>query len=141
MTFDGGEGVGPTRVEAEHVSKSYGGAPIIGDYSQRIMRGDRVGLIGANGSGKTTLLKLLVGELEPDSGTIRRGARLQIAYFDQQREQLDPDRTVADTVNDGNDTVFVNGVPRHVISYLADFCSHGRAVFLGEALSGGERSR
>ena len=142
MTFDGGEASARLVFEAEHVSKSYGGAPIIGDYSQRIMRGDRVGLIGANGSGKTTLLKLLVGELEPDSGTIRRGARLQIAYFDQQREQLDPDRTVADTVNDGNDTVFVNGVPRHVIGYLADFLfPRERAVSPVKLLSGGERNR
>ena len=142
MAFDSGEASGRLVFEAEHVSKSYGAAPIIRDYSQRILRGDRVGLIGPNGSGKTTLLKLLVGELRPDSGTIRRGARLQIAYFDQQREQLDPERTVADTVNDGNDTVFINGMARHVIGYLADFLfPRERAVSPVKLLSGGERNR
>jgi ATP-binding cassette subfamily F protein uup len=99
-------------------------------------------LIGPNGSGKTTLLRLLVGELTPDSGTIRRGARVTVAYFDQQREQLDPDRTVADTVNDGNDTVLINGVPRHVMGYLADFLfPRERAVSPVRLLSGGERNR
>jgi len=142
MSFDPGDASGRLVFEADHVSKSYGNAPIIRDYSQRILRGDRVGLIGPNGSGKTTLLKLLVGELPPDSGTIRRGARLEIAYFDQQREQLDPDRTVADTVNDGNDTVLVNGVARHVIGYLADFLfPRERAVSPVKLLSGGERNR
>ncbi len=76
---------------AEHVSKSFGPIPVVRDYTQRILRGDRIGLVGPNGSGKTTLLKLLVGELEPDAGTIARGARVQIAYFDQQRDELDPD--------------------------------------------------
>jgi ABC transport system ATP-binding/permease protein len=142
MSFDSGDPSARLVFEAEHVTKSYGETAIIRGYSQRIIRGDRVGLIGPNGSGKTTLLKLLVGELEPDSGTIRRGARLQIAYFDQQREQLDPERTVADTVNDGNDTVFVNGVPRHVIGYLADFLfPRERAVSPVGLLSGGERNR
>src|SRR4029453_2151424 len=86
--------------EAEHVSKSFGDTTVIRDYSQRILRGDRIGLVGPNGSGKTTLLRMLVGDLAPDSGTIRRGTRLQIAYFDQQRSELDPDRSVADTVSD-----------------------------------------
>jgi ABC transport system ATP-binding/permease protein len=142
MSLDAGEASARLVFEAKHVSKSYGEVPIIRDYSQRIIRGDRVGLIGPNGSGKTTLLRLLVGELLPDLGTIRRGARLQIAYFDQQREQLDPDRTVADTVHDGNDTVVVNGAPRHVISYLADFLfPRERAVSPVKLLSGGERNR
>ncbi len=128
--------------EAENVSKSYGGVPIVQGYTQRIVRGDRIGLIGPNGSGKTTLLRLLVGEIEPDGGTIRRGARVQIAYFDQQREQLDPERSVADSVNDGNDTVIVNGQPRHVIGYLADFLfPRERAMSPVKSLSGGERNR
>jgi ABC transport system ATP-binding/permease protein len=128
--------------EADCVSKAFAGVTVIRDYSQRIMRGDRIGLIGPNGSGKTTLLRMLVGEIDPDRGEIRRGARLQIAYFDQQREQLDPDATVADTVNEGNSTVVVNGQPRHVIGYLGDFLfPRERAQSPVRSLSGGERNR
>jgi ATP-binding cassette subfamily F protein uup len=142
MTIDAGHASGRLVFEAEGVSKALGGTPVIRNYSQRILRGDRVGLIGPNGSGKTTLLRLLIGELEPDSGTVRRGARLQIAYYDQQREQLDPDRTVADIVGDGNDTVVVNGEPRHIIGYLADFLfPRERALSPVRSLSGGERNR
>ncbi|HET7619759.1 MAG TPA: ATP-binding cassette domain-containing protein [Vicinamibacterales bacterium] len=142
MAIDAGEASGKLVFEAEHVSKSYGDLVVIRDYSQRILRGDRVGLIGPNGSGKSTLLRLLVGELEPDAGTIRRGTRLQIAYYDQQREQLDPEKTVADTVNEGNTTVVVNGEPRHVIGYLADFLfPRERAQSPVKSLSGGERNR
>jgi ATP-binding cassette subfamily F protein uup len=127
---------------AKDVSKSYDGVPVVQDYSQRILRGDRIGLIGPNGSGKTTLLRLLVGELAPESGEIERGTRLQIAYFDQQREALDPDATVADVVNDGNSTVVVNGQPRHVLGYLGDFLfPRERAVSPVRTLSGGERNR
>ena len=110
--------------------------------SLRVMRGDRVGLIGPNGSGKTTLLRLLIGELEPDPGEVRRGANVQIAYYDQQREQLDPERTVFDTVGDGNDTVTVNGQTQHVHGYLRDFLFPAeRAHSPVKALSGGERNR
>jgi ATP-binding cassette subfamily F protein uup len=106
------------------------------------MRGDRIGLIGPNGAGKTTLLRLLVGEIAPDSGEVRRGANVAIAYFDQQREQLDPQRTVVDTVADGNDTVTVGGVTRHVHGYLEDFLfPPERARSPVKALSGGERNR
>jgi ATP-binding cassette subfamily F protein uup len=141
MGLDGGEASGRVVFEAEHVGKNYDGAPIVRKYSHRILRGDRIGLIGPNGSGKTTLLRLLVGELEPDQGTIRRGTRLQIAYFDQQRQQLDPDRTVADSVSDSG-TVIVNGQPRHVIGYLADFLfPRERAQSPVRSLSGGERNR
>jgi ABC transport system ATP-binding/permease protein len=142
MGIDASEASGKLVFEVTRVSKSFGGEPVIAGFSQRIFRGDRVGLIGPNGSGKSTLLKLLVGELEPDAGEIRRGTRLQVAYFDQQREQLDPEKTVADTVNDGNDTLMVNGQPRHVLGYLADFLfPKERAQSPVKSLSGGERNR
>ncbi len=142
MTVDASDTSGRLVFEAEHVSKSYDGIPIVRDYSQRIMRQDRIGLVGPNGSGKTTLLKLIVGEIAPDEGTIKQGARVQIAYFDQQREQLDPERSVADSVHDGNDTIIVNGQPRHIIGYLADFLfPRERAGSPVKSLSGGERNR
>ena len=142
MAIDGSASSGKLVFDADHVFKRFGDRTVIADYSQRVMRGDRVGLIGPNGSGKSTLLRLLVGELEPDEGTIRRGARLQVAYFDQQREQLDPERTVIDTVNDGNTTIVVNGQPRHVLGYLADFLfPKERAQSPVQSLSGGERNR
>ena len=142
LAIDDSDASGRLVFHADHVSKSLGGAPIVCDYSQRIMRGDRVGLIGPNGSGKTTLLRLLVGEIEPDSGRVVRGARVQVAYFDQQREQLDPDLTVADSVADGNTTVTVNGQPKHVMGYLAEFLfPRERAVSPVRTLSGGERNR
>jgi ATP-binding cassette subfamily F protein uup len=142
MGIDASEPSGRLVFEAERVSKSLGGVPVVRNYSHRILRGDRVGLIGPNGSGKTTLLRLLVGEIDPDAGEIRRGTRLQIAYFDQQREELDPERSVSDTVSEGNATVVINGQPRHVIGYLADFLfPRERAWSPVKALSGGERSR
>ena len=142
LAIDDSESSGRLVFEAERVSKSLGGAVIVRDYSQRIFRGDRIGLIGPNGSGKTTLLRLLVGELEPDEGRIRTGTRLQVAYFDQQREQLDPEATVADSVAEGNTTIVVNGQPRHIIGYLADFLfSRERAQSPVRSLSGGERNR
>jgi len=107
-----------------------------------VMRGDRVGLIGPNGSGKTTLLKVLLGELPPDTGEVRRGANVQIAYYDQQREQLDPERTVWETVADGHDTVTINDRSQHVHGYLRDFLfPPERAMSPVKALSGGERNR
>jgi ATP-binding cassette subfamily F protein uup len=128
--------------EADDISKRYGDTVIVDHFSTRVLRGDRIGLIGPNGAGKTTLLKMLLGELQPDTGEVRHGANLQVAYFDQQREQLDPERTVADTVADGGDTVVVNGQPRHVIGYLRDFLFPAeRARSPVKALSGGERNR
>ena len=128
--------------EAEAVSKAFGGTPIVRDASFRVMRRDRVGLIGPNGSGKTTLLRMLMGELEPDGGEIRRGTNVHIAYYDQQREQLDPERTVFETVGEGNDTVTINGRTQHVHGYLRDFLfSAERANSPVKALSGGERNR
>jgi ABC transport system ATP-binding/permease protein len=130
--------------EAKHVSRSFGDPPrpIIRDFSCRIMRGDRVGLIGPNGVGKTTLLRILLGELQPDEGEIRQGTNVEVAYYDQQRERLDPDRTVFDTIGEGNDTVTANGRTRHVNAYLNDFLfSKERAQSPVRALSGGERNR
>ncbi|MEO8260388.1 MAG: ATP-binding cassette domain-containing protein [Acidobacteriota bacterium] len=128
--------------EAKGVSKSYGDKPVVRDFTTRVIRGDRIGLIGPNGTGKTTALRLLLGAIEPDRGTVRHGANVQIAYYDQQREQLDPERTVFDTVGDGNDTVVVNGQPRHVNGYLSDFLfAPERARSPVKALSGGERNR
>ncbi len=142
LAVDDGQSTGKLVFEAERVSKSFGGRPIVRDYSQRILRGDRIGLIGPNGSGKTTLLRLLVGEMPPDTGEVRQGSRLQIAYFDQQREQLDPDATIADSVNEGNTTILVNGQPRHIVGYLADFLfPRERAQSPVRSLSGGERNR
>ncbi len=130
-------------LEVGRVSKSFDGrAFVVRDFSARVMRGDRVGLIGANGSGKTTLLKLLIGELDPDDGEVRRGANVQIAYYDQQREQLDPERTVWETVADGLETVTINGATQHVFGYLRDFLfPPERAQSPVRALSGGERNR
>ena len=128
--------------EAETVTKSFDGRPILTDFAVRVMRGDRVGLIGPNGSGKTTLLKVLLGELPPDTGEVRRGANVQIAYYDQQREQLDPERTVWETVADGHDTVTINDRSQHVHGYLRDFLfPPERAMSPVKALSGGERNR
>ena len=128
--------------EADRISKSFDGRAVVRDASFRVMRRDRVGLIGPNGSGKTTLLRMLMGELEPDSGEVRLGTNVQIAYYDQQREQLDPERTVFETVGDGNDTVTVNGRTQHVHGYLRDFLfDAARANSPVKALSGGERNR
>ena len=128
--------------EADGISKSFGERPVILDFSARVMRGDRIGLIGPNGSGKTTLLKLLLGDIGPDGGEVRHGANVQIAYYDQQREQLDPERTVWETVADGHDTVTVNGRTQHVHGYLRDFLfAPERAQSPVKALSGGERNR
>jgi ATP-binding cassette subfamily F protein uup len=128
--------------EARGVAKSYGEKTILRGFSTRIMRGDRIGLIGPNGAGKTTLLRLLLGEIEPDEGDVRRGANVQVAYYDQQREQLDPERTVFETIGDGNDWVTIDGNPRHVNAYLADFLfPPERASSPVKALSGGERNR
>ena len=129
--------------EAEDVSFAFAGSPaVVKNFSARVMRGDRIGLIGPNGAGKTTVLRLLLGELAPGTGAVRRGANVQVAYYDQQREQLDPDRSVVDTIGDGSDTVTVNGQPRHVHGYLQDFLfSPERARSPVRALSGGERNR
>jgi ABC transport system ATP-binding/permease protein len=128
--------------ETTDVGKIFGERVVVRGFSARIMRGDRVGVIGSNGAGKTTLLRMLLGELEPDEGEVRHGANVQVAYYDQQREQLDPERTVFDTIGDGNEMVTVAGRPRHVNGYLRDFLfPPERASSPVKALSGGERNR
>jgi ABC transport system ATP-binding/permease protein len=129
--------------EAERISKSYGETPIVRDFSIRIQRGDRIGLVGPNGAGKTTLLKMLTGELAPDAGKITLGVNLQMATLDQGRATLDPNTSVRDTLTGGRgDSVFVGGQTRHVVGYMRDFLfapeQAGTAV---SALSGGERGR
>jgi ATP-binding cassette subfamily F protein uup len=116
--------------------------PILQGLSTTIMRGDRIGIVGPNGAGKTTLLRVLLGSLEPTSGTVRLGTNLQIAFFDQLRDQLDDEKTVADNVSDGYETVTIDGKPRHVIGYLQDFLFEpDRARLPVKFLSGGERNR
>jgi ATP-binding cassette subfamily F protein uup len=128
--------------EAENVSFSYDGRPIIKELSTTIMRGDRIGIIGPNGSGKTTLLRLLLGELQPQAGEIKLGTRREVVYFDQLREQLDLDKSVQENVGEGNDTLIINGSSRHIIGYLQDFLfSPERARSPVSILSGGERNR
>jgi ATP-binding cassette subfamily F protein uup len=129
-------------VEATGVEAGYADHPVLREFSTTILRGDRVGIIGPNGSGKSTLLRVLLGTLSPRIGTVRLGSRLTIAYSDQLREQLDGERTVAENLGDGNDTVIVNERPRHVIGYLQDFLfSPERARSPVRVLSGGERNR
>jgi ATP-binding cassette subfamily F protein uup len=142
LQVETGERSGQLVLEATHVSKAFGDNQVIADATVRVMRRDRIGLIGPNGSGKSTMLKLLLEELTPDSGEIRRGANVEVAYYDQQREQLDPERTVFDTVADGHDMVTVNGQSKHVHGYLRDFLfPPERALSPVKALSGGERNR
>jgi len=130
-------------VEAEDVNFSYGNLPVISNLSTVIMKGDRVGILGPNGSGKTTLLRLLLGELQPDSGNIRLGTNLQISYFDQLREQLDENKTVQENVaEDNQDIIIINGKQRHIIGYLQEFLfSPYQARSYVSKLSGGERNR
>jgi ATP-binding cassette subfamily F protein uup len=142
LTVDTGERSGKLVAELENVSKSFGGRRILDDVSLRVMRGDRVGLLGPNGAGKTTLIRLIVGTLEPDEGRIRRGTNLQVAYFDQLREQLDPEKTLSETVSPGSDWVEIGGARKHITSYLGDFLfSTRRANAPIRMLSGGERNR
>ena len=121
LNVDEGAKSGRMVAELEHVSKRYGDKIIIDDFSCRIMRGDRVGLLGPNGAGKSTLLKLILGELPPDSGDVRLGTKLEVAYFDQLREQLDEEATLIDTISQGSDFIDIGETRKHVISYLEDF--------------------
>jgi ATP-binding cassette subfamily F protein uup len=142
LTLDPGERSGKLVAELERIDKSFGARPIVADLSLRVQRGDRIGLIGANGAGKSTLIKLILGQLEPDAGTVRLGTNTLVAYFDQMREQLDPDRSVAQTISPGSDWIEIGNERKHVMTYLGDFLfPPQRANSPVKALSGGERNR
>ena len=129
-------------VDAETISFSWDDKRIVEAFSTTIIRGDRVGIIGANGSGKTTLLKVLLGELTPQQGRVRLGAGIRIAYFDQLRAQLDENKTLRENIGDGNDTIIVDGASRHVVGYLQDFLFSSEQIMAPvRSLSGGERNR
>jgi ATP-binding cassette subfamily F protein uup len=142
LTLGRGDASGKKVIELNDVCFGYGERQIVRHFSTLIQRGDKIGLIGANGAGKSTLLKLLLKQLEPNSGTVEQGTKLEIAYFDQLRDQLDPELTVAETVADGNDFVEIAGNRRHVMSYLGDFLfAPARARSPVKSLSGGEKNR
>jgi ABC transport system ATP-binding/permease protein len=142
LSLDSGAPSGQLVAELDDVSKRFGARTLIKRLSMRIMRQDRIGLIGPNGAGKSTLIRLMLGSLAPDSGSVRRGTNLQIAYFDQLREQLDPDKSVAETISPGADWVEIDGARKHIMSYLADFLfPTQRAQSPVRMLSGGERNR
>ena len=142
MSQDEGTRSGKLVVELNSVAKAYGDNVLIRDFSTRILRGDRIGLIGPNGAGKTTLLRLILGEIEPDRGTVRRGTHLTVAYFDQLRDQLDPEATVQDTISPGSEWVEIGDARKHIITYLTDFLfAPERARSPVRSLSGGERNR
>jgi ATP-binding cassette subfamily F protein uup len=142
LALDAGERSGDLVAELDAVSKRFDARPLIEKLSLRIMRGDRIGLIGANGAGKSTLIQLIIGELTPDAGTVRLGTRLSIAYFDQLRAQLDPNATVAQAISPGSDWVHLGAERKHIVSYLAEFLFPAqRAKSPVRMLSGGERNR
>ncbi|MCD8530106.1 MAG: ATP-binding cassette domain-containing protein [Saccharospirillaceae bacterium] len=142
ISMNAAESSGKQVFEIEHLTYAWKDVLQVNDFSTTVMRGDRIGLVGPNGVGKSTLLKLLLGKLEPQSGTIKCGTRLEVAYFDQARHQLDEEKSIADNVADGKDQVEVNGQSRHIIGYLGDFLfAPARARTPVKALSGGERNR
>ena len=142
LALDEGERSGQLVAELSHVSKAFDGQTVVRDFSCRILRGDKVGLIGPNGAGKTTLLKLILGELAPDAGSVRRGSRLAVAYYDQFRTQLDEEASVLDSVGQGADYVELGGERKHIMSYLGDFLFAPQRVRSPvKSLSGGERNR
>ncbi len=137
-----GQRSGKLVAELEHVGKRFGDKIVVDDYSTTILRGDRIGIIGPNGAGKTTLLKLILGEMQPDSGKTRTGTNVSVAYFDQMRAQLDENATLVDIISPGSEWVEIGGTRKHVMSYLGDFLfSPARAGSPVRSLSGGERAR
>lgn len=142
LNLDAGERSGKLVAELDQVNKSYGAKTLIKNFSSRILRGDKIGLLGPNGIGKSTLLKLILGDIEADSGDIQRGTKINVAYFDQMREQLNEDATLADTISPGSDFVEIGNERKHVISYLEDFLfPPQRSRSPVKSLSGGERNR
>ena len=142
LRLDAGERSGKLVAELENVSKSFGARTVVRDLSRRLLRGDRLGLIGPNGAGKSTLIKLMLGQMQPDGGTVKLGTSLEVAYFDQMREQLDLAKTVAETISPGSEWVEIGGARKHIISYLGDFLfPPQRAGSPVGTLSGGERNR
>jgi ATP-binding cassette subfamily F protein uup len=142
MAVETGERSGKLVAELENVSKAFGDRVLVKDFSCRIQRGDKIGLLGPNGAGKSTLLKMILGQLEPDTGTVKLGTKIAVAYFDQLREQLDDNATLADTISQGADFVDIGGQKKHVISYLGDFLfPPERARSPVKSCSGGERNR
>lgn len=142
FSVSSGENSGKLVAELKNVSYAYPDKEIVQDFSTVIMRGDRIGLVGANGAGKSTLLKLILGELEPQKGTVRLGTNLSVAYFDQLRDQVDLDKSAVDNIAEGREFIELNGRSRHIISYLGDFLFTGeRARTPMRAMSGGERNR
>ncbi len=142
LSLDAGARSGKLVAELENVTRRFGDRTIVRDLSMVIMRGDRIGLIGPNGAGKTTLIRLILGALPPDEGRVRLGTNLEIAYFDQMREQLDPERTLADTISPGSDWIEIGGQRRHVLTYLGEFLFPPERVNAPvKTLSGGERNR
>jgi ABC transport system ATP-binding/permease protein len=142
LSLDEGKASGKLVAEAVKVSYAWGDVPIVRDFSLRIMRGDRIGLVGPNGAGKTTLLRILLGQLAPNAGSVRLGTKLEVAYYDQLRAVLELEKTVQENIAEGREYVEVQGQRRHVISYLQDFLfSPDRARMPAKALSGGERNR
>jgi len=140
--LDAGERSGDLVVEFDSVSKGFAARPLVEGLSMRIMRSDRIGLIGPNGAGKSTLIRLILGELAPDAGTVRLGTRLNIAYFDQLRAQLDPSVTLADAISPGSDWVQLGGERKHIVSYLGEFLFPAQRLKSPiSMLSGGERNR
>ncbi len=140
--LDAGERSGKVVAELDHVRYGYDGRVLIEDFSTTILRGDKLGLLGPNGAGKTTLIRLILGDLKPQSGWIKQGTKLEVAYFDQFRNQLDDNATLVDTISPGSDYVEIGGQKKHVISYLEEFLFPGeRARAKVSALSGGERNR
>ncbi len=142
LTLDAGERSGKLVAELTDVSKSFGELRVVERLTARVMRGDRIGLIGPNGAGKTTLIKLVLGALAPDTGKVRLGTRVQVAYFDQMRESLDPERTLVETISPGSDWIEIGTQRKHVMTYLGDFLfPPQRANVPIKTLSGGERNR
>ncbi len=142
MNLEAGDRSGKLVAELSHVSKAFGQRKIIADFSCRIQRGDKIGLLGPNGAGKSTLLKIILGEMQPDSGKVQLGTKLAVAYFDQLRAQLNEEATLADTISQGSDFIEIGGTRKHIISYLGDFLfAPERARSPVKSLSGGERNR